>query len=279
MKLNYIVFLLIFKSLSGQPADFPWLADRHTQNLETVDTIPLPGNFERTSAPDSGFARWLRTLPLKPPNSLVFLYDGSKKTNQSAHFRVLDIDVGKRDLQQCADAVIRLYAEYLYHTGLENKIQFNFTDGSAARYSDWKSGLRPIQVSDKIQWKQKTPQPPGYADFRNYLTTIFIYAGSYSLSREMEKIGNSGSIRPGDVFLQGGFPGHAVIVMDMAVQRGSGEKIMLLAQSYMPAQDIHILNNPADPGLSPWYEIQEIGELRTPEWTFSFDELYRFKNE
>ena len=49
----------------------------------------------------------------------------------------------------------------------------------------------------------------------------------------------------------------------------------LLAQSYMPAQQIHILVNLANHNLSPWYELTETdsGYLYTPEWTFEKKEL------
>ena len=79
----------------------------------------------------------------------------------------------------------------------------------------------------------------------------------------------------GYVFIKGGYPGHAVIVMDVA-ENETGEKVFLLAQSYMPAQDMHILKNPNNPALSPWYSIDETQDLRTPEWTFSWDQLRRF---
>ena len=46
------------------------------------------------------------------------------------------------------------------------------------------------------------------------------------------------SMQIGDVLIQGGSPGHAVIVVDMAENPATGEKLYLLAQSYMPAQDI-----------------------------------------
>ena len=39
----------------------------------------------------------------------------------------------------------------------------------------------------------------------------------------------------GDVFIRGGSPGHCVIVVDMAVHQETGEKLFMLAQSYMPA--------------------------------------------
>jgi hypothetical protein len=50
----------------------------------------------------------------------------------------------------------------------------------------------------------------------------------------------------------------------------------MLAQSYMPAQDVHILKNPAKWRSTPWYELDFGEELRTPEWTFHKEDLKRF---
>ena len=79
-------------------------------------------------------------------------------------------------------------------------------------------------------------------------------------------------IEPGDVFIKGGFPGHAVIVMDVAVN-STGKKIFLLAQSYMPAQDIHLLLNHSNHSLSPWYEVNDEVIIETPEYTFTRHQL------
>jgi hypothetical protein len=80
----------------------------------------------------------------------------------------------------------------------------------------------------------------------------------------------------GDVFIQGGSPGHAVIVVNAAKDPQTGEKIFLLAQSYMPAQEIQVLVNPADKRLSPWYTVPADGEVKTPEWDFKTTDLKRF---
>ena len=86
------------------------------------------------------------------------------------------------------------------------------------------------------------------------------------------------SLQAGDVFIKGGSPGHAVIVVDVAIHPKTKKKVFLLAQSYMPAQQIHILVNPANRNLSPWYELTDTdsGRLYTPEWTFEKKELKRF---
>jgi hypothetical protein len=45
----------------------------------------------------------------------------------------------------------------------------------------------------------------------------------------------------------------------------------------MPAQQIHLLRNPMDAKLSPWYEVEDNGAIETPEWGFSSSELMRFQ--
>jgi hypothetical protein len=78
----------------------------------------------------------------------------------------------------------------------------------------------------------------------------------------------------GDVFIKAGRPGHAVIVVDMA--ECEGDKVFLLAQSFMPAQEVHILKNLQDSELSPWYDLDLEDDLQTPEWTFELQALRRF---
>ena len=102
-----------------------------------------------------------------------------------------------------------------------------------------------------------------------------MYAGTASLARELVRV-TPEKLQPGDVWIRGGHPGHTVIVLDVVENPETGERRFLLAQSYMPAQDIHVLRNPAGP--SPWYSVPGANErLQTPEWTFDRDELRRFE--
>ncbi len=103
---------------------------------------------------------------------------------------------------------------------------------------------------------------------------VFSYAGTLSLEKELPSR-QLNKLQIGDIFIQGGSPGHAIIVVDMAVDK-NGNKIFMLAQSYMPAQEIHILKNPNDSKISPWYPVLNLQTLRTPEWDFSKDRIKRF---
>jgi len=53
----------------------------------------------------------------------------------------------------------------------------------------------------------------------------------YSLAKELKPIAVE-NMKIGDVFIQGGFPGHAIIVVDMAIHVRTGERLFMLAQSY-----------------------------------------------
>ncbi len=235
-----------------------------------------PNGFVRQAAPANSFGHYLQNLPLKPADSPVHLYNGQLKARQSAHAGVVDMDTGDRDLQQCADAVMRLRAEHLFAQKQYDKIHFNLTNGFKMDYEKWRQGYRVKVDGSKAEWYATNALSTSYESFRKYLDFVFMYAGTLSLSKEL-KPKQVKDLGIGDVFIQGGSPGHAVIVVDVAVKESTGEKVFLLAQSYMPAQEIHILKNPNDASLSPWYRADFGGELVTPEWTFKRDMLKVFE--
>ncbi|MCP4655536.1 MAG: DUF4846 domain-containing protein [bacterium] len=233
-----------------------------------------PSGFQRVAVGSESFGAWLRRLPVRPGRPRVQLYNGLPKFNQRAHHAVIAIDVGDRDLQQCADAVIRLRAEYLRARDCEEAIAFRFTSGDPARWTDWRLGSRPRVRGNQVSWHRTGAVDGGYASFRKYLEVVFTYAGSASLEQELRKVDDPSRIRIGDVFIQGGFPGHAVLVVDL-VENARGERLFLLAQSYMPAQEVHVLRHPGG-RYDPWYEVRSEGELETPEWEFRYGDLKRF---
>ncbi|NLD46054.1 MAG: DUF4846 domain-containing protein, partial [Clostridiaceae bacterium] len=172
--------------------------------------------------------------------------------------------------------VMRLRAEYLYGKGLYDKIHFNFTNGFNADYSTWMKGNRIKVEGNKSYWVKRAEPSNDYKSFRQYMDMVFSYAGTLSLSKELLKV-EVNQMQIGDVFMKGDLPGHCVIVVDMAKNSNTGEAVFMIAQSYMPAQDIHVLKNEADGLISPWYSIDFGETLYTPQWTFTRDQLMRFK--
>ena len=244
---NILMYLTPFVLIACTTSTKPELEEIKTevQQPGTVGEIALPDNYKRKPASEKSFSGWLRKINLKKDNR-VFLYNGRLKGNQEAQFAVLNIPVGSKDLQQCADAVMRLRAEYLRDVNRVSEISFADNNGKKYRYNG--------------------------QSFQEYLETVFAYCGTLSLEKQMKKVNDFSDMQAGDVLIQGGSPGHAVIVMDIA-EDIYGKKIYLLAQSYMPAQDIHILQNPLNPGLSPWYEGISNSLILTPEWRFHSSNL------
>ena len=239
-----------------------------------ADRIPPPPGFTRVPVEDGSFGAWLRDLPLQPGRPPVLLFDGREKGNQRAHFAVVDVSVGDRDLQQCADAVMRLRAEWLFAAGRGDEIAFDFTSGERVDFRRWSQGWRPRVADHRVTWSRGGRPGSSHDDLLAYLTRVYIYAGSASLARELEPIAAE-ELWAGDLFIRGGFPGHAVLVVDLA-RDDAGRTAFLLVQSYMPAQQIHVLVNPTDRSLSPWYPLEFGEQLYTPEWTFRRSEAKRF---
>jgi hypothetical protein len=237
----------------------------------TVETrfIPPPG-FERTLVDKNSFENYLRNLPLKSAGSKVKYFNGAIK-QEPVYDAVVNMDIGNKDLQQCADAVMRLRGEYLYSQKKYDEIAFNFTNGFNVEYREWVKGNRIVVNGNKTSWRKSAEPSNTYKDFKNYMDLVFTYSGSLSLSKSLRPK-EIKDISIGDVFIWGGSPGHAVIVVDIAENK-SGDKVFLLAQSYMPAQETQILKNLNDENLNPWYSAGPSGELITPQWTFSVDQL------
>lgn len=238
------------------------------------DRINTPAGFNRITSKEGELTYFLRNLPLKPDQSEVLLYNGQAKSNQSAHAAVFDLEIGEKDLQQCADSVIRIYAEYYWSQGSYDKIAFHLTNGFLMEYTKWRDGNRLVVDGNDVRWSKTEAYDDSYQCFRKYLDMVFVYAGTLSLTSESKRIALE-ELKPGDMFLKGGSPGHCVLVVDIA-EDSEGNRCFLLAQGYMPAQEFHIIKNPLHSD-DPWYYFSEISyPLDTPAWRFDEGSLVRW---
>jgi hypothetical protein len=253
---------------TGTPAKAKAIINEKGTTVKTRFT--LPNGFKRIMADTNSFGEYLRNLPLKPAGTKVKYYNGETK-QEDVYDAVVDMDIGNKDLQQCADAIMRLRGEYLYSQKQYDKITFTFTNGFKAEYTTWMEGNRITVNGNNVLWKKSAEPSNTYKDFRAFMDIVFAYCGTLSLSKSM-KHKELKDLTIGDIFIHGGSPGHAEIILDVA-QNSKGEKVFMLAQSYMPAQDVQVLKNPNNSDITPWYSANITSELVTPQWTFSKGEL------
>lgn len=225
-------------------------------NYATVGDIATPWGYERIDGDDAAYSEFLRLLPLKGRGSDVMLFTGGKSRSQSLSYAVLDLPL-LSNAEQCADACMRLRAEYLYRTGQYGRISFHDVNGNTLAYGSGSSRKA----------------------FKQYLRHLYGVASTFSLSREM-KTRPLADMQPGDVFVypapQGQMYGHAVMVVDVAVN-SEGKKAFLLAEGNTPACNIHVMRNLANPYRSPWFMLDESADnLMLSVFLFKASDLKHF---
>jgi hypothetical protein len=242
---------------------YPWLGGAGVP--EPVDSLSErfapPDGFSRVQLAPSSFGEWLRDLPLTHPGAPVRRFDGSVLLpgDDRRIAAVTAIDIGKADLQQCADAVIRLHAEWAWSRGRRD-MSYRAASGLWLPFERWARGERIRASGASIAWVPGGSRSDGHASFRKYLDAVFAWANTVSLDKQAKRV-EAAALRPGDFFILPGNPGHAVLVLDLA--RSNGRTLALLGQSYMPAQSFQVLR---PSGGAVWFELDHEQDVRTPFW-------------
>lgn len=242
---------------SSQERIYPWFS-KMTESTTLVKQTPVPDGFKRMKSQSGSFADWLQHLPLKKEGTKVYYYNDDEKYTQEIHEAIIDIDIPNKDIQSSEDAIIRLRSEYLFSKKLFDKIKYQTTNNEIIAFSNFLK-----------------EEKPSYIKFKKFLEIAAKPISNTSLSDELEYI-LLGEMQIGDIFIQGGKPGHAAIILDMAINDGN-QKVFLLAQSFIPTQDIHILKNLNQYDFfGAWFPMNFGTTLYTPEWEFSMNDLRRF---
>lgn len=240
---------------------------------------------ERFSAPENyiwidekpdSFGYFIEHFKLKKYGSPILKYDGTEIATQNLHEAVFNIDTGTKDLQQCADAVIRLRAEYLFKTKKFGEIKFHFTSGDLMKWNDYKSGIRPIINGNSVTFRKTETFDDSYESFRKYMDLIFNYSGTISVNKETKPVTQNSDLKTGDILITPGSPGHVVFIAGVSEDK-NGKKLFLLGEGFTPAQSIHILKNPFNKSISPWYELDvNAAETKTARYLFSPTNFRRY---
>lgn len=259
----------------AERAAYGWLdGSASVRNLSAA--FPTPKGFTRVPEASGSFGAWLRDLPLRAVGTPVRSYAGGvlREGDDARISAVAELDVGTADLQQCADSVIRLHAEWRWSRGDASKIGYHFLSGDLAAWTRYASGDRPVADGAKVVWKRSAKPSESRATFRRYLDVVFNYASTISLAQHTAHV-ERGELAPGDFFILPGGPGHAVLVLDVATS-ADGRKIALLGQGYMPAQDFQVLH-PLEGATGAWFTLDG-DAVDTPFWEpFPWSALHRLE--
>ncbi len=261
------------KPTKEELARYAWLkADARVRPLEAA--IPPPEGYTRVPVEAGSFGAWLRGLPLRPEGTPVLSHRGGEilAGDDRRLAAVAELDVGTANLQQCADSIIRLHAEWLWASNQRERIAYRFASGHEASWTRYAAGDRARVSGAKVEWVRGAAADSSRATFRAYLDLVFTYAGTVSLA-PLKGRPSAKDVRPGDFFVLGGSPGHAVLVLDVAAN-AEGHRVALVGQGFMPAQDFHVLSQASGDG--PWFPLDG-DTVATPFWKpFPWSSLRRF---
>jgi hypothetical protein len=247
-----------------------------------------PAGYERVAVESGSFAEYLRNFQLKSYGTVAKLADGTDNLTAPTE-AVLELDVRKNGLQQCADSIIRLYAEYRYARGEYEYVSFDCYTNPVftMNFSFWTQGNRVRANGNKLEWYQPDNATPGdtsYSTFRYYLDNVFNYANTYSLKNQMMQI-DSADLQVGDCLIitadqTGGTDGHAMIVVDVAVEKSTGKKVFMIAEGNTPATEMYVIKDYANDTV--WFSLNEDGTFtkQTADGrtvTYPLDAFRRFK--
>ena len=242
MRVKRIVagILLIMVILIALAAFLAWGGVSNPAGRRCIGEISAPIGFERVAVKEGSFGEFIREFPLQKRGSHMKYFNGNTALGQYWGYAVLDLPM-LSSTEQCADAVMRMRAEYLWKIGRYNSIHFQSVTGENQKYG---SG------SDRKA-------------FENYLRKVYANSNTTSLSRELPSKSFK-DIEPGDVFVyestNPNYYGHAVLVADVAHNPRTGKIAIMLAQSSTPALTMHIIRDMFHPVRSPWVILDSSAE-------------------
>ena len=251
--IGFMVFLLVLGCLAG---GFLYvLSYSNPHNYKTIGSIPVPSGFKRVG--NGKFTTFLRDIELKGAHTKVQLFTGGNANLQQLNYAVLDVELIS-NWEQCADACIRLHAEYLYKNKRYSQIAYKDVNGKLMSYTGGASRKA----------------------FEAYLKKVYGMASTLSLSKYLTPVSLK-NLKPGDVFVyparKGAAYGHAVLVVDVAVNASTGELAFLLAEGNTPARDLHVLRNLKHPFSAPWFIVDGSEKsLRLGPFLYYPNEIRRF---
>ncbi len=244
-----------------------------------AERIAPPAGFSRERDPAVDRSRrGCVGCPLKSHGAPVLLHTGQPKPRQDVHAAVVDIDVGAprpaamRRRSHAAERRVALRER-------ANRSPSPSTTPAAPNRCHTRAGQPANGRAYRGAPSSGRRRPP---PTRHTRVSAAIWIPSSSGPERHHWNANSSPFRVRHRgrrrFHQGWFSRPRRARRRCRDRTRAGEKRVLLAQSYMPAQSIHVLNNPASVDGLPWYDVADAASaLVTPEWTFPPGSLKRWR--
>lgn len=220
------------------------------------DRFNLPEGFERVIPEEGSFGEYIQNLPLKEHGVQPKLFNGDEFFYEEPQYvTVIDMPLGNKDLEQSSDSAIRLNAEYLFKVERYEDISYPFASGFNAEYSKWMEGYRLVTKDNQLEWVKKSSPSNTYEDLKKYLDIVYSYSNTEALNHYLKPV-ELKDIQIGDMFVKKDCIGRCVMVVDMAINKSTNEKIVLLAMSNnFIASEIGIIKNIFNRELVCWFQI------------------------
>jgi len=265
----YVVLLIMMGAL-GCPASLLAQSAHYvnTEGTMVVTRFMLPPGYERIPAAKSSYAYFLRHLRMLPYNN------DQLESHQVSTLNLPLIDNIQQDIHLC----IRLRGEYLFSQKQYDKMAFSIVTGRIF-YVPWAKGLE-LEINDKQYWTQQPSGIDYLTTFQNYLSFIFHHSDVNTILSDVYSV-SIDDVMPGDMFIQTMFPSAAVVVLDVAVNSTTGDRIFLLARVHKSFQMVDVLINPKETWSgSPWYSIKTgDNKIVIPDFVFYKTNLWRFHED
>jgi len=241
-----------------------------TSTSAQTPAISQEAIFPKEFTDKDSWPYFLKHLPEK--DAPILDYKGNPVSYQEKHTAIVDYDIGNKDLQQCADALMRLRAEYLFTQKRYSEIHFHFVSGQDYRFLDYCKGKRPVPNGNTVHFVYTDTVDINHHNLRRYLDIVYSYASTISLAKELN---DADRFAIGTVVITPGSPGHCFIITDEATT-SSGDVVYKLVEGYTPAQSIYVLRNLAEPKLGYWHRLAK-GDIETASYSFHNYKLKKFE--
>jgi hypothetical protein len=169
---------------------------------------------------------------------------------------VVDMDIKGRRLEQCMDILVRLYTEFLWKKNQGDNLQLPLPGGYWLKWKEWSEGFRPVFKGIDVKIIKSSKSDTTYSAYKSFLNTVYSESHTQQFFHAYLPIDRT-DVKIGDIIIKKGTKGHAVMIVDMAINE-QGDMIALIGNGDTPACQVFILRYNKETPWVPLYFNKEV---------------------